>query len=417
MAQPDEIFRGLGRKNLVPRLLSDAPLGQLKLGPGEGYVLSRVDGKTTLWEICLLSPLQREETLRILRRMRLSGVLEVPGSSEPMPAEETPTRQAPPTRRTPVQPVTPAKGVPANAVPAPVPPAKTPTRRTPQQAVADPAPQTSGASRRSPGTTSPRLSALLPESPRELAVETVPALSRGSAQAIDLPDEAPAFEQVRGDPGSDGDAPGSRTHREVHDVEVIINSRRSPLFSQSMIDDTRPQGRRTPNPARSPSPSSLLSPSRLSPVRPSSGRVKAFSEPVLTADSRSGASDNTDAAALRSDYHPAVRPFGPLSLPGQEDAPPRDLSPEQRQRIDEYYAMINEADAFTLLSVKQEDSKKEVQRAYFRLSKEFHPDRFFKKDLGAYRQRVAAIFQALTEAREVLSDDQRRAAYLAGEPT
>jgi hypothetical protein len=88
-----------------------------------------------------------------------------------------------------------------------------------------------------------------------------------------------------------------------------------------------------------------------------------------------------------------------------------ELSVEQARRIDELFFALEERDAFELLEIGRGADKKEVKRAYFRLSKEFHPDRFFNKNLGPYKDRLSKIFQSVKAAFELLSDDARRAAY------
>jgi DnaJ-domain-containing protein 1 len=89
-----------------------------------------------------------------------------------------------------------------------------------------------------------------------------------------------------------------------------------------------------------------------------------------------------------------------------------DLSVDQARRIDEFFASLDTRDAFELLEVTREADKKEIKRAYFKLSKEFHPDRFFNKNIGPYKERLSKIFQSIKAAFELLSDDARRAAYL-----
>ncbi|HVS19642.1 MAG TPA: J domain-containing protein [Planctomycetota bacterium] len=96
----------------------------------------------------------------------------------------------------------------------------------------------------------------------------------------------------------------------------------------------------------------------------------------------------------------------PHSLP-----PDLEISLEQAQHIDTVFAGLATKDAFELLGLPRGCDKKEIKRAYFKLSKEFHPDRFYGKKLGVYQDRVAAIFQAVKGAFELLSDDERRAAY------
>jgi DnaJ domain len=89
-----------------------------------------------------------------------------------------------------------------------------------------------------------------------------------------------------------------------------------------------------------------------------------------------------------------------------------DLSVDQARRIDEFYESLGTRDAFELLELTRTTDKKEIKRAYFKLSKELHPDRFFQKNLGPYRERLSKIFQSIKAAYELLSDDERRTAYL-----
>ena len=89
-----------------------------------------------------------------------------------------------------------------------------------------------------------------------------------------------------------------------------------------------------------------------------------------------------------------------------------ELSVEQARRIDEFFASLATRDAFELLEITRTADKKEVKRAYFRMSKELHPDRFFGKSIGPYKERLSKIFQSIKAAYELLSDDDRRAAYL-----
>ena len=59
-----------------------------------------------------------------------------------------------------------------------------------------------------------------------------------------------------------------------------------------------------------------------------------------------------------------------------------------------------------LLGVPVGADPKTVKRAYFKLSKEFHPDRYFRKQIGPYTQRLERIFKKVLEAHEILSDPE-----------
>jgi len=62
-----------------------------------------------------------------------------------------------------------------------------------------------------------------------------------------------------------------------------------------------------------------------------------------------------------------------------------------------------------LLGVSADADARTLRRAYFRLSREFHPDRWFRKQLGPFAQHVDRVFCKISEAYELLSDPSARA--------
>ena len=75
---PNKIFEGLGPGTLVPQR-GRLPIDDPKVGADEGFVLSRVDGRTSLEEILMLVPFEEPVTMVILRRLWEMGAIEVPG--------------------------------------------------------------------------------------------------------------------------------------------------------------------------------------------------------------------------------------------------------------------------------------------------------------------------------------------------
>lgn len=105
------------------------------------------------------------------------------------------------------------------------------------------------------------------------------------------------------------------------------------------------------------------------------------------------------------------RPERPPSVAGsfvhQDEFETVDLSSEMRRRIDEMLALATRGDPCALLGVPRGADEHTLRRAYFRLAKEFHPDRYFGRELGRYRARLEALFGALTDAFHVLADGVR----------
>lgn len=62
-----------------------------------------------------------------------------------------------------------------------------------------------------------------------------------------------------------------------------------------------------------------------------------------------------------------------------------------------------------ILGVPSDAGTPRIKKAYFTLSKKFHPDRYFRKNLGPFEVRVERIFKKVLEAYELLSDPMTRA--------
>jgi curved DNA-binding protein CbpA len=98
-------------------------------------------------------------------------------------------------------------------------------------------------------------------------------------------------------------------------------------------------------------------------------------------------------------------------VPAATDArldPGLDLPLELQSRILAFEASLD-SPYHELLDVPRDADVKEIKRAYFRLSKLFHPDRYFRRNLGGYAERLDRIFKRVAEAYELLSDPTTRA--------
>jgi tetratricopeptide (TPR) repeat protein len=93
-----------------------------------------------------------------------------------------------------------------------------------------------------------------------------------------------------------------------------------------------------------------------------------------------------------------------------------DLEPDRKSEILELDAKLTSANLFELLGVAAGASVDEVRNAFRELSRKFHPDRYFGKNLGSFRPRLDRIFKRLVEANQTLSDPERRQAYLDANP-
>ncbi len=118
----------------------------------------------------------------------------------------------------------------------------------------------------------------------------------------------------------------------------------------------------------------------------------------------------TPAAALRQ------KTSGPLPVDPAALTERVDLDLERRQEILELDKRCVGDDFFRMLGLSPGAPAPEIKKAYYELSKRFHPDRYFGKNLGSYKARIDRIFRKLTEAQAVLTEPQRRQSYLAEHP-
>ena len=84
-----------------------------------------------------------------------------------------------------------------------------------------------------------------------------------------------------------------------------------------------------------------------------------------------------------------------------------EIDHDPRRRVAEALALAAQGDAEMLLGVDRGADEQAVRRAYFRRAKEFHPDRYFGRQLGPYRVRLQRLFAALAEAYHRLQRERR----------
>lgn len=126
--------------------------------------------------------------------------------------------------------------------------------------------------------------------------------------------------------------------------------------------------------------------------------------------------DKAKAAAPAKDPKPSAPPRQPMdaaSAPKIAGVPsaidPKlldaslDIDCDVQRRILEFELSLSRP-YHELLGVPVGADAKVVKRAYFKLSKEFHPDRYFRRQIGPYASRLERIFKKVLEAHEILSD-------------
>jgi curved DNA-binding protein CbpA len=88
-----------------------------------------------------------------------------------------------------------------------------------------------------------------------------------------------------------------------------------------------------------------------------------------------------------------------------------ELEPDRKRRVLDIYYRLDELTYYELLGVGVDTEKKALKTAYYAVAPEFHPDKFFRKDLGSFKPKIEAIFARITLAHDVLTVSKSRAEY------
>ncbi|MFM2248359.1 MAG: hypothetical protein RL071_4434 [Pseudomonadota bacterium] len=88
-----------------------------------------------------------------------------------------------------------------------------------------------------------------------------------------------------------------------------------------------------------------------------------------------------------------------------------DLSAAERETLTQLAVIAESRDHYALLGVVPGAPASDIQRAFYERSRSWHPDRFFRKELGPFREKLDQVFLAVTESYRILSNPATRAAY------
>ncbi|MFW2389110.1 MAG: J domain-containing protein [Polyangiales bacterium] len=88
-----------------------------------------------------------------------------------------------------------------------------------------------------------------------------------------------------------------------------------------------------------------------------------------------------------------------------------DIGEALQEQINETFLRADKLNHYELLGVTVDADRKEIRKAYFALSKTFHPDSYFGKHLGTYKSKMEVIFRKVTDAYEAVGRVEKREAY------
>lgn len=81
------------------------------------------------------------------------------------------------------------------------------------------------------------------------------------------------------------------------------------------------------------------------------------------------------------------------------------------EKIHKFFNSLDDMNHYQVLGVDPGVSPSDIKKTYYRLSKEYHPDRHFESQEEGSQDELTAIFDRINKAYEILGDDGRRAEY------
>lgn len=139
---------------------------------------------------------------------------------------------------------------------------------------------------------------------------------------------------------------------------------------------------------------------------PASSAAVANSHPVPAGNASTEATSGVEATKTGIDLS--------LSDPTSEElerlAESCDLPEPDRRRILAMARLVNAGDPWKMLGVGRDADARSLKRAYFKLSKDFHPDRFYGRQLGSFAQQLSHVFEGVSRAYDKLLNPDKQGA-------
>ena len=87
------------------------------------------------------------------------------------------------------------------------------------------------------------------------------------------------------------------------------------------------------------------------------------------------------------------------------------LTPAETDELQRLHEQARSRSHYQVLEVPDSASPDDIQEAFYKLSRKWHPDRFFRRDIGSQNQLIEEVYVAITEAYRTLTDRNLRLAY------
>ena len=360
----------------------------LALGRVEAFVLSQIDGRSSVDELASMAGLPLADVCAAVSRLYELGAIGLPGQATRR-RSQTPSARI---SRPPTGPKTVAAEPPATARPHG---GGTGTRRPSSRGLA--VPVTPGCIPRLRGKGGTAL---------DIGVSDGFVLSQvdGHTSAGEIAEIA----------GIDFDMLGSVLKRlatagAIDVVKASEPSRPAPRSAISVDVFSTPRSRQRTQPER-PAPARRATPVplRRATPPPTQRATPASRRPAPPSAPPRRASQSSSGPVRSSLSSPRPRTAAP---PSNRDDGPCELDQAVQARIEALYARLATATHYDLLDLPRDADKKAIKKAYFSLVGWVHPDRHFGKTLGPVRRQLQELFVRITACHDTLVSAEKRSKY------
>jgi curved DNA-binding protein CbpA len=106
-----------------------------------------------------------------------------------------------------------------------------------------------------------------------------------------------------------------------------------------------------------------------------------------------------------------VVPKASSGPPARELVEDVQIDGELQETIIKAFHRSDKLNHYELLGVAVDADRAEIRKAYFALSKTFHPDAYYGKRLGSFKPKMEVVFRKVTDAYEAVGRAKKREAY------
>ena len=87
------------------------------------------------------------------------------------------------------------------------------------------------------------------------------------------------------------------------------------------------------------------------------------------------------------------------------------LKPEELDSLQQLRKKLEKGDWYDLLGLDTDFEAGELKRAYYDLSRRYHPDRFYRRNITEHQELIELVFSGINKAYNTLRDSTERRRY------